>query len=367
MGGGRARGVAAVNIIHLLVVVALVQSVFLLGIVGLLLANRSRSARLRAERLAVERDVAEPVQRWLVGNGAATDVATMLAGLGAEQALEQAILIATSRAAPTQREEFSAAIRDAPWVREVLTLATSRRWWRRLDAARLLAIVGTPRERDLLRQLLADPHPAVQGVAAASLPHMADLDAVSFVLEGLPERSVVVKLYQFSMLKDTWWLTTPALLDRLTTQASPEHLETWISLAEAIGTAELLERVCALQDHPDALVRIGVARAMKRYFHPAAGDALKRLLQDDDWRVRALAARSIGLLGDTSSIARLASAMGDAHWWVRFRAALSLAQLGETGRSALREAREGRDRYASEMATMVSGLSPGSVVELSEA
>ena len=155
------------NIIHLLVVVALVQSVFLLGIVGLLLANRSRSARVRAERLAIEREVAEPVQRWLVGNGDAREVATMLSTLGAEQALEQAIIIATSRAAPTQREEFSAAIRDAPWVRAVLARSQSRRWWRRLDAARLLAIVGTPRERDLLRKLLADPHPAVQGVAAA--------------------------------------------------------------------------------------------------------------------------------------------------------------------------------------------------------
>jgi hypothetical protein len=54
-------------------------------------------------------------------------------------------------------------------------------------------------------------------------------------------------------------------------------------------------------------------------------------------------------------------------WWVRFRCGLALAQLGEPGRSALEAAGRDADRYAGEMATMIGGLSPDSVVELAQA
>lgn len=355
------------TIIHLLVVVGLVQSVFLGGIVLLLIANRRRSARQGRASAAVAAQLAVPVQAWLVGEGSVDDVARILAQLSVDLALEQAIVIATSRAASTQRDAFAAAIQDARWVEAVLARATSRRWWRRLDAARLLAVVAAPRHRDLLRRLLDDPHPAVQGLAAASIPRVADFDAVARLLDRLPERSAVVRLYQFSMLKECWWLATPALLARLTPDAPVPLLETWINLAETIATSDVLERVWMLRAHPDALVRLAVARALKRYFHPAAEAALLVFLSDDDWRVRALAARSLGTLGDAAAAPRLAALLEDRHWWVRFRSGLALAQLGEEGRRALRHARGSGDRYAAEMAAMVSGLSPGSVTELSEA
>ena len=355
------------NVIALLVVVGIVQSAFLAGIVVLLLANRSRASHRQAAHATVSLALSGPVQAWLLGETSVRVVAEMLARLPADVALEQAIVISTSRAAATQRAEFGAAIHDAPWVAAILKRARSRRWWRRLDAARLLAIVGTPRDRALLHRLLEDSHPAVHGLAAASISVVADLDAVALLLERLPERSPVVRLYQFSMLRETWWLTTPALLERLVPDADVAHLETWINLAETIATADLLERVCALHRHPAAGVRLAVARAVKRYFHPAAAEALLTLLSDDDWRVRAIAARSLGTLGDEHAVPPIARALRDKSWWVRFRAGLALAQLGERGRAALREVRMGDDRYAAEMATMVSGLSPGSVVELAEA
>ena len=62
----------------------------------------------------------------------------------------------------------------------------------------------------------------------------------------------------------------------------------------------------------------------------------------------------------------LAPLLADRVWLVRLRAALSLAQLGERGRAALRVANEGNDRFAREMATMVSGLTDGAVLELGD-
>jgi len=95
--------------------------------------------------------------------------------------------------------------------------------------------------------------------------------------------------------------------------------------------------------------------------------ALLALLQDPDWRIRGQAARGLGALSADGAVAPLLAAMSDAAWWVRFRAGLALAQLGEPGREALRRARLLPDRFAREMATMVSGLSEGGVMELAEA
>ena len=352
--------------LHALAIIAIVQTIFLLCIVALLVVNRTRALARGIVRAGVTDTLSRPLHDWLVGKGPPEGVADVLASLPVNDALTQTIVIANARAAPTQREEFARTIRDARWTKEVLGRATARNWWRRMDAARLLAIVGTPAHHALLIQLLHDKHPAVQSMAASSLPVIADPDAVALVLKELPNQPLVVRLYQFSMLRDTWWITTPALLKLLDAKAPADQLETWISLGEAIGTPELLDVICALASHEEALVRVAVARALKRYFHPRAMDVLVAMLDDTDWRVRATAARSLGYLGAEHAVPRLAAAIGDSAWWVRFRSALALAQLGEAGRRALRDARASDDRFASEMATMVSGLSPGSVVELSE-
>jgi HEAT repeat protein len=114
-------------------------------------------------------------------------------------------------------------------------------------------------------------------------------------------------------------------------------------------------------------MRISAARAIRRYMHPDAEAVLRDMMRDTDWRVRAQAARGLGTIGATEAVADLSSALADRSWWVRFRSALALAQLGELGRRALRIARERPDRFAADMASMVSGLSDGAVMELAEA
>jgi len=94
---------------------------------------------------------------------------------------------------------------------------------------------------------------------------------------------------------------------------------------------------------------------------------LREMMRDSDWRVRAQAARALGAVGANDAVAELSNGLADRSWWVRFRSALALAQLGEAGRRALRVARERPDRFAADMASMVSGLSDGAVMELAEA
>jgi HEAT repeat protein len=161
-------------------------------------------------------------------------------------------------------------------------------------------------------------------------------------------------------------LTVPALLQRLTAEASSRRLKAWITLVESIGSAELFARVSTLHGHPDPLIRLSVARALKRHRDPETEEVLLIALHDHDWRVRAVAARSLGILGNAAAVPRLAVGLRDVRWWVRFRCGLALAQLGDQGRGALDDARRDVDRYAGEMATMIGGLSADSVVELAE-
>jgi HEAT repeat protein len=245
-------------------------------------------------------------------------------------------------------------------------LASSRYWWRRAEAARLSGGVARLGDRELVRHLLEDSHPAVQSAATASLAPLVDDGLVAQLLDRLPERPMAVRLQQFRLLQDALPLTIPALLVRLKADASPRRLKSWIALAETIGSPELFARVGALHSHPDPLIRLSVARALKRHRDPESEEVLLIALHDHDWRVRAVAARSLGTLGNVAAVPRLAAGMRDVRWWVRFRCGLALAQLGAQGRQALDDARRDTDRYAGEMATMIGGLSADSVQELAE-
>ena len=350
----------------MLSVIAVAQGIFLFFTIVMLLINRSRLTRRGAGRALAEAAVSAPVKQWLIGRTGATDVAAALRAVHPDFAIEQLVSVLAARVASDEHNELAVALRDEEWVRRFLHRSRSRIWWRRLGAARLLAVVGTSRDRELLQSLLADTHPAVQAAATTALRRLADESLVNFILDHLPVRPVAVRRYQFAELKEVWWLTTPLLLHRLTRTAPELSLEIWINLAEAIGSADLLERVLTMHDHPSPTVRIATAKALKRYYHPASAAALIRLLADSHWRVRGQAARAVGTIGAVDSVLPLERALRDDSWWVRFRAGLSLAQLGESGRLALREARSSSDRFASDMATMISGLSEGGIIELSE-
>jgi len=245
-------------------------------------------------------------------------------------------------------------------------LARSPLWWRRADAARRAGDIARLGDRELLYLLLDDAHAAVQSDATSSLESLLDAAAVGHLLDRLPERPMAVRLQQHALLARALPLTTTALMRRLAPDASPRRLKSWIALVENLESPALFARVGTLHSHPDPLIRLSVARALKRHRDPEAEEMLLIALHDHDWRVRAVAARSLGAHGNASAVPRLAGGLRDVRWWVRFRCGLALAQLGDDGRRALADARRGEDRYAGEMATMIGGLSTTSVTELAD-
>jgi HEAT repeat protein len=349
----------------LLLVVAAVQGVFFALLVLLVLGNRAR-LRARRRRDAATPSLDEPLARWLVGRGTTAEVVEAIRRAPRERVMEQLARISSTRVGGPQLAELTAALRADGWLARAAESARSRRWWRRLEAARVLAVLGERQDAIVVERLLRDRHPAVQAAATAALPRVGVTRLVALVIDALPERPLAVRLAQHAVLRETWEATSRALLERLRPDAAVARLEAWIDLADAVESPECLAAVMTLADHPAPTVRIAVARALKKYFHPDVIPALRARLADPDWRVRGQAARGLGALGASDAVPELSAALADPAWWVRFRAGLALAQLGEPGRRSLRASRDSTDRYARDMAVMVSGLTAGGVVELSE-
>lgn len=354
------------NPVAVLVVILFVQGVLISMTLVLLVINRAKRQAHTGMAQAAEALLVAPLKRLLLDDAPPTEIVSILRAMPAHTAASQAISIAAARIRPRERSELGAALREEPWVRGILGHSTSRLWWRRLEAARILAFVGDARDRGTVSQLLGDRHPAVQAAASACVLLVGDAQLVREVIDGLSHRSPMVQQYELNMLREMWVLAVPLMLERLDDSLPPEVLLTALRLAETIDAPECLEHIVALRAHPDADVRLADTKALRRYFSPLSIRALFVLLDDTDWRVRSQAARGLGELSVEDAIPQLARAMSDTAWWVRFRAALALAALGENGRGALRDVRASATEAARDMAAFVSGLSEGSVLELSE-
>ena len=349
-----------------LVLVTVVQLVFAALLSVFIFVHRRNAERRAREEARGLSALQVPVREWLVGEGSASRIRDGLSALPPATARYTALRIGRHNVAIEVRQEFAAIVRDAPWVREGLKQVRSAWWWRRLEAARLLADLGAPEDESYVRVLLRDPHPAVRAAATSCLRRIASPAVIDLVLDELRKQPLVVRSHQLTLLREQWQLTRASLLERIRADAPAGDLPLLVTVAEALETPDVLEKVLPLHAHPHTEVRIAVARALKKYFHPATLGVVRVLLDDSDWRVRAQAARSAGVLRDPAIIGALVARLADEKWWVRFRSALALAQLGEPGRAALREARSAPDKFAAQMAVMVSGLSAGSVVELIE-
>lgn len=347
-------------------VAAVVQGIFLLLLVLFLAVRRRYDRMQRAAYLAARSGLEVPLRNWIVAGAHPEPVVNALRALPSGTAVGYVSLLARQTIPAAQRDELAMALRHERWILRAMRRRGSRFWWRRLESARALSIVGTSHERALVLELLADEHPAVQIAAASALPRVADVATLGRVIDDLFGYPKVVRHYITSVLRQTQNLAGPALSERIRKGEEMSELTAWIELAAALDDPGAIAAALTRADHPDAPVRRAVARALGRHPGPDAARVLATLATDRAATVRSTAARSLGQLGAGTAAAVLAPLVADPVWSVRLRAALALAQIGERGRAALRAAREGSDRFARDMATMVSGLTDGAVLELAD-
>jgi HEAT repeat protein len=347
-------------------IVGVVQVAFLALLLTFVIVRQRYDRERRAAFVAGREALAAPLRDWIVAGAHPEPVVRALRALPRGTAVGYVSLLARQTIPEAQRNELAVALRNEPWMRAAFARGASRLWWRRLEAARALGIVGGPQDRDAVLALLRDVHPAVQIAAATALPRVADEATFDAVMDGLFSLPKVTRTYLTGVLRQRAATVAAPLVRRIAAGAAAPDLAAWISLAAALDDPRAIEASLPHAAHPSPYVRRTVARALGRFAGPDAARALADLVGDVDPTVRAAAARALGELGATGAVPLLAPLVGDPVWQVRLHAALSLAQLGERGRAALRVAREGGDRFARDMAAMVSGLSDGAILEMGQ-
>jgi HEAT repeat protein len=355
-----------VSTIVVLGVIAVVQTIFLAMLVTFLLGRRVYDRARHYAFLAGRDALVVPVRDWLVADGSVEPVVRGLAALPSAAVVGYASHFVRGSVPPEKRAELADAIRDARWVRRAIASAGSRRWWRRIEAARAIALAGTAEDRDAVRLLFDDDQPAVALAAVDCLPRVADAALVGTVLDRYATLPQMVRHYLENTLSEMRELVEPELVARLRSDAPAESLAHWIALAAALVSRPAIAAAAGLSGHESAAVRAAVADALRRRPNDATLFTLSVLLCDDSAVVRERAAASLGFLASPRALPMLQASMRDASWLVRRRSALALAQLGESGRLAVRELTLDPDPYVANMATVVSGLSSGALLELTE-
>lgn len=348
-------------------VVAVSQAAFLVLLAVFLVFRRRYDVRRRRSFDAVTERLREPLSAWLSGTRPVGAVVEMLRVFPAGTQVGYASHLEHTAIPAASREELASALRGERWVERALAGATSRSWTRRLEAARCLGLVGTAADRAAVLALLGDRVPAVSVAAVGALPRVADAEMIEALLGPYLGLSPVVRLYVNGVLRELRAAVEPVLLARLVPGTAGEILAPLVHLAGELEIPRVLDALEPLARHPDPRVRAEVARAIRRQPRASTFDLLVALLSDPDATVRAAAARALGEMASAAAVPALTAALRDSAWAVRSRAALALAQLGEPGRAVLRSMRDDADRYAADMAVLVTGLSAGALLEMVDA
>jgi HEAT repeat protein len=324
---------------ELLLVVALGQTAFILL---LLLAMTVRRVVLvygakRAER--IRGAVLEELRKWVAGQGEEAAIRRLL-----DHSDEDAVAGVLKQAAIAidgdRWEELLAIVRKTAWFERMLAYTSSRLWWRRLAAARCLAMMGRAEDLSVVRRLLGDPNRIVRVAAFGVLGRIVDAGLVRHALTEALTAGGVQRRYIFSALRRHPEELANAVAERLGSPLSADAAAALISLVAEVGDTHCYEPVLAASASLEPEVRAAAAHALGRFPHPRSRDALMWLLADADASVRARAAHALGIMRAGEAVRALEGALDDPNEMVRLHAAMALRSTGGEGLRALRRVRE---------------------------
>lgn len=348
--------------VRLLTVIAILQGAFVVLLFLLVAAGHWLGAYRSRRREAHRARAAAAVQRWLEGRSTPKRLRLALDRL--DFTAVSAVLQNTAlRHGGREWERLVLEVRSTEWFERLCRHARSRFWWRRLAAARSLAVVGLADDAPLIRRLLTDRRPAVRVAAASSVARVSEPWLVRTVFEMATANKAVVRGHLLEMLSRDRAGLEELLLAELNDSSDRTRLRIALELAGRIAAPSLLDLVLFHASNPHLEVRIAATRSLGSFPHPQSAILLVGLLRDPRWEVRTQAASSLGSIGATEACDVLRDAMRDANWWVRLRAALALRVLGREGVRRLRSLEPDDDKFAFEMAEYVLGLSPAALAE----
>lgn len=338
--------------LEVLVVVATVlvtaSVLLLLGVVGGTAATRFRQRR----QARIHRKL-QPLLRHVVVDGSELpDAGWWLSRLSWSEQVSQLGDLAKTLSGES-RERVVTLAHDTGLLTHAHRWTFSRRWRRRLRAARAITLVGGG-ESDIPR-LLTDPHPEVRAQAADWVAEHGTPDQVAEMLAALDGDP---RLNGYT-LTDCLYRAGPRAAPALRAFLAQEDVRTPLPALEAgirIADATLSEPARRWSSASEPAPRASATRLLGAIGDPAALAQVRERLTDEAAVVRAAAADALGRLQHWPAAPDLATALTDAAFEVRRAAGLALRELGPTGLLYLRRTERADDPFAADMARHVLSL-----------
>lgn len=224
----------------------------------------------------------------------------------------------------------------------------SRRWSRRLRAARLLKLFGAGDE-PLAPRLLADQRWEVRAEAAESLAQTRDPERIEDLVAMLGDPSPAC---QFAAAETLRRIGTPAvgpLAEALGSAHGTQAMRA-MQVARHLAGPVFLAAALRLAAVPELDVRGQACALLGAIGGSEATATLTEHLRDPSPEVCATAAAGLGKLGHWPAAARIADLLDHREWRVRRTAAESLRRLGPSGELLLGRAARSPDSSGSSMA-----------------
>ncbi len=237
----------------------------------------------------------------------------------------------------------------------------SRFWWRRLQGARVVTLLGGG-ER-VVPPLFQDRHPLVRAQAVEwAVDHPTPI-VIELLLALLNEPSGFGRFtVQDSLLRMGGVVAEP-LACYLSTHYGKEA-EAALEVALGLGEPKFLASALTLCRDETPRVRALAATLLGAIGGRDAVRVLMDLLGDSVPEVRSASAGSLGRLGHWPAASRLANLLRDQAWEVRREAALALLALGAPGILLLHRFLSDRDPFAADMARHVLDIAQMSKVTM---
>jgi hypothetical protein len=231
----------------------------------------------------------------------------------------------------------------------------SRIWWRRLQGARILTLLGGG--ENVIPQLFNDRRFEVRAQAAEWSADHPDPVILERLLEMLGDERTLCRFTVQDSLLRLGSATVEPLARRLRQPRRPLHEVTAaLGIAAFMSEPALLEPALDLCSDSRPEVRAAAANVVGSLGGDRATAALLKLLHDSAPAVRASACRGLGKLAHWPAAAALARLLRDDTWIVRREASLALRGLGTPGILLLRRFVNDEDRFAADMAKQVLDL-----------
>jgi hypothetical protein len=221
-------------------------------------------------------------------------------------------------------------------VTEEIDDLTSRRWWRRLEAAVNLGDMHSQTALQPLLTAIHDPHEDVRIAVATSLGQLGSAQGSRVLLDAVEDDQQWSPARILEILVSIGPQISSEIVPRLSVDQRPIIRKLYIQVCGHLRLIEAVEPIIDSSDDADSCVRTAVSEALGMIGHDSARETLYHLLTDTEHRVRAEAARALGRLGSVEAVERLHRALDDPDWHVRRNSAVSLRRLGPSGTDCLR-------------------------------